>query len=326
MRFLSSQIIFYALVGMGIAVASWSLTVWAAYDLWHPPGSSAFNLSPNNISHAKLVTIGVFYIPFGVLMGAGVSLIQPTWNKGFWVSVAGDAKRGVRSEWKMILLGVILGGLGLGLGGIAGEYILDHVQTPSLGRVIGASVMGLVLGLSIGAIGRIQFESDERLVAGVVGGALGGCLSALLFQFVRPGGVTGGSMLALMLFAACVLGAVGAVSILQTKAWLVGIRGNGFKYDQSWVYALTTDAPTAVGSVGSKAKLQLWEESIAANQAEIGRDRQGRWYIKRGDEAQAQELSVNDRAVPSGGRTTALRHGDHIKIGRKLVFTFMQEQ
>ena len=313
-HFVFSQIVLFAIVGMAVALVAWGVFVWPTYSLWHPPGGVDFA----RVSMMKHETILMLYLPLGLLLGVAVALIQPVWDTSLGSALA--------NERRAILIGALLGAIGVLLGGEAGEYVLDRMQPVWLARILGATILGMLLGFALGLAERIRTGSGERLAAGIIGGTIGGALSAAIFQFVRLG-VTGMSSVALMLFAACVVGAIGAVTFLQTRVRLVGVSGNGRKYDVDFSRELYSDSENIVGTAlpdraGQKANFRLYDTSVLSEHATIRF--KGAWEIRRYNE-NVHHLYVNEERIATDAYRP-LRNGDVIRFGRALKFRFVVER
>jgi hypothetical protein len=313
-RLLFTQILLFAIVGMGAALLVWAAMIWPVCGIWDNAWES--RLSATILRNVKFKTILLLYLPLGLVLGAAVTMIQPIWDTSLF--------RAIKNEWRWLLLGSVLGGAGAGLGGLAGEYVLNELG-PAVGHIIGGLIMGLVLGIVLGIAERWRTGSQERLVAGVVGGALGGVLSGVFFNYV-PRSSTFASAVSMMVFAALVAGAIGAVAFLQTRARLVGTPDNGRKYD-NWQRELLGDATNLIGSALSgsqKATMKLYDQSILPEHAVINYDRgTGVWRISRYN-ANVRDLFVNGERL--AGEARPLQTGDIIRIGKRLEFRFEVER
>ena len=63
-RFLFSQILLFAIVGMGAALLVWAVMIWPAYGIWHPrggisqaAGSDGILLEAGSLWRLKFLTI-----------------------------------------------------------------------------------------------------------------------------------------------------------------------------------------------------------------------------------------------------------------------------
>ena len=315
-RLVSTQVLLFAIVGMAAALLVWGVMIWFTHRIWHPVGG--VSLLDDSLRNLKLMTIFMLYLPLGLVLGASVTMIQPVWDSSFFLAV--------KNEWRWLVLGALLGGAGAVLGGLGGEYVLNKLAPAvAAGRILGALTMGVVMGIVLGIVERWRTGSHERLVAGVVGGALGGGLSGIVFQYA-PGSSTAMSAISILSFSALVLGTIGAVAFLQTRAKLVGTPEMGRKYAGFPIYLLN-DATNIIGSAltgSQKATTKLYDQSILAEHAVVSYDRgTGDWRVARYN-SNVRDLFVNGERI--AGEPRSLRPGDIVRIGKTLEFSFEVER
>lgn len=323
-RFLLSQISLFAIVGTAAALIVWAIMIWPVHDIWHPDDldvvgqPSGFSTDPGDVWTAKFITVLLLYLPLGLALGISVTMVQPVWDSSL--------RQAIKNEWRWLLLGSALGGVGAILGGLGGEYVLNKLTDPTSGRVVGSLIMGMVMGVVLGLVERWRTGSQERLVAGVVGGVLGGGIAGVIFQFGAYANSAIASAVSIMSFAALVLGAIGAVAFLKTRAKLAGTPKNSRKYDK-WERDLLNDVKNIVGSAltgSQKASIKLYDQSILPEHAVIYYDAgAGEWRLQRYN-ANVRDLFVNGERLADEVR--ALRSGDIVGIGKNLEFRFEVER
>ncbi len=312
-RFVLSQISLFAIVGTVTALIVWALAIWSVHGIWHPA-----KFSVERVWTTKLYTVLVLYLSLGACLGVSVTMVQPVWDSAF-----GQA---IRNEWRWLLLGALLGAVGIVLGGLCGEYVLDRHPNHLVGRIVGALVMGLGTGIALGIVEKWRTGSYERLLAGIVGGALGGTIAGVIFQLGANSNPAVASALAMMSFGGLVTGAIGAVAFLKARAKIVGTPKNTRKYDR-WERELLNDTKNIIGSAltpSQKATIKIYDQSILPEHAVICYDMgSGEWLIQRYSPA-VRDIFVNGDRLTDEVRP--LRSGDIIGIGKNLEFRFEVER
>jgi len=314
---LASQTLLYGTVGGLVGLFVCAVFIWLLNTLWHPEMGVAVGM----VWGLKIKSILIYYLPLGLLLGFAISLIEPLSDDSF--------KDAFTVYGKWLLLGTVFGGLGSVVGGFFGEWIfsqldgLGQVGTNAmtiLGRVIGSMVLGLCIGLGLGLVDRLRTHSNDRFKAGLIGGGLGGILSAITFQFfiVWPEAMPIVPIISLTLFAA---GAIGTVTYLKTHALLVGHRDNSiFKYAApTWNKKLLADAPNTIGSGIPGIRMPHVQIQIANDlhvmpeHAIIELNQQTkRWMLARWS-MEAVDLYLNNRQLT--GDSVPLSDGDLITFG-----------
>jgi len=100
-----SQITLYGLLGALTGVVVCAVFIWSIDSLWHPAGGVRFGTE----GHLKFITILLFYLPLGCLLGGVLSAIESVHDSGF--------KETLATEWRWLLGGSLLGGVGGFVGG-----------------------------------------------------------------------------------------------------------------------------------------------------------------------------------------------------------------
>lgn len=323
-RHLGSQISLYALLGSTAGLLVWGVMNWAVYDMWHATG-----LTREMFSGLQMKTVLMLYMPLGLVLGTMIAMIEPIRDTSW-----GEA---LQNDWSWLLRGILLGGVAGFVGGWLGEFVLSAMSDPSAGvdpsglrpvaRLLGVVVFGLVLGTGLGLIDKWRTTSNDRLIAGLLGGGLGALLAGIVFQFLvdAPEVMT---VLALMIFGALVAGSIGSISFLQSKAVLVGVSTNIMKYKE-FRRPLLMDTSTFVGSgiptrTSSRTNFRIaGDQDVMKEHCVIEYDQAARRWILTRFDPRATELLVNRGRV--GDQAVAIRDGDLITIGR-TTFRFQLER
>jgi len=323
------QALLYAIVGAGCAFVVWFLTIDVVYATWRPDPGGALQLDEGAVWQLKLRTVLLYYASLGGLLGLALAAIEPIQDTGIGA---------LRRDARWLLRGAAMGVAGAFAGGVAGEYLMSFLSSllpgsgssailAALPRAAGAAVLGLFLGTTFGLLDMWRSGSMDRLVSSLTGGVVGGLGAAVAFTYLaqRPSDM---SALSLITLAACVLGAIGSVSVLRTEAFLLGQHGNPTKYRLGTYHQLVADAPNRIGSGGrSEGSLPTHfgiahDRDVRPEHAVIRRDPRSRqWWLERAD-VNATELYLNDVRVAE--QPVPLRHGDIITFG-KIRFQFSHD-
>lgn len=312
---LVSQTGLYGLIGASAGLLVWAALNWHVYHLWHPAGQLSAIVVPGLVFQ----TILHVYVPLGILLGAAVAVIEPVRDT--------DLAAALRNEWTWLLRGILLGAAGGLLGGYLGEFVMgrftagaDAVTTMRVwARLTGLIVTGLILGAALGLVDKWRTTSNDRLLAGLLGGSAGGLIAGLVFQFLvrRPEVMT---VVAVMIFAAFLAGSIGSIMYLQTKARLMGAPQNIFKYREAWRKNLNADSILFIGSalptrISQRTNFKIAQDlDIMPEHCTLEYDRQLRRWILARYHPSATELYVNSRPVKDA--PVAIRDGDVITVGR----------
>jgi len=292
------------------------------YSYWH--GSGIIVLEPGLVRLRKLVTVFMIYMPLGLLLGLAMAVIEPVQQTGF--------RAGVQGNGKWLAMAAILGAFGGLIGGGLGEFVMHAFELaltssngqPPMGmaavipRTAGAICLGFGMGTALGIFSKIKSGSNERLVSGIVGGGMGGVLSALVF-FLIYNNIAAMVMFSSMTLAITILGSIGSVTSMMTDGVLAGMRGNIYKYSEAmYPVELLTDAPNLIGgydpSRSSKATFRIFHETgILLEHAIIEKDREtGEWHLQR---AHSNVMNLEVNGYPIGGDRVILRDSYVIKFG-----------
>jgi hypothetical protein len=306
-----SQVSLYGLLGALTGVVVCAMFIWSIDSLWHPEGGVPYGTEGD----LRFITILLFYLPLGVLLGAVLSAIESVHDSGF--------KETLAAEWRWLFGGALLGGVGGFAGGYAGEWVMAEIQAlpgeymSPLGRALGTMVLGLVLGLAVGLTEKLRNGSNDRLLAGVLGGGLGGVAAALVFHFLVHN-VELMSILAIVLMAALLAGFIGSVTLMRSAAFLVGVEGNIFKYALGFEKSLLADSPNVIGSgiptrssPNTTFKVAM-DRDIQSEHVRLELDTKAHaWLLSAVDEH--ADTFVNGRRLGDGA--TTIRDGDVITMG-----------
>jgi len=158
------------------------------------------------------------------------------------------------------LLGLIAGAIGLPLG----EYLFQSVGAGILGRALGWSVFGLLIGLAEGVVGRSQMW--KGMLGGLIGGALGGVLFEYVHNLLKDPVV--GKATGLVLLGASVGAFISLIVVLLSRAWLEvtsgKLKGAEFILDKF----MRAGGPTiAIGSSALKSEIVLPDPDISPQHA-----------------------------------------------------------
>ncbi len=310
-RHLWTQISLYALVGAAVGVAVVAVFIWPVDSLWHPDGG----VRPGTEDHLRSVTILMLYLPLGCLLGLVLGAVESVHDSG--------VKETLAAEWRWLLAATLLGGAGGFLGGHAGEWVMAEIQAlpgeimSPLGRGLGTLVLGFGLGTAVGLTEKLRNNSSERLLAGVLGGGLGGIAAALVFHFLVRN-VELMSVLAIVLLASLLAGFIGSVTYMRSSAFLEGMEGNIFKYAAGFEKSLLADAPNVIGSgiptrfSGRTTFKIAMDRNIQSEHVRLEMDEDARaWVLSVLNEH--AETYVNGARIESGSKK--LWDGDVITLG-----------
>ena len=321
-RRIAAQTILYVLVAAICGLIVWGVMMPLIYNYWH--SSESYILDAGVIMQRKFITVFMIYVPLGLLLGLAMAIIEPVQQTGFRAAIQGNGK--------LLISASFLGALGGALGGGLGEFVmhsLEQVLTApdvylpkglivAIPRTAGAICLGFGIGTALGMFNKIKSGSKDRLIAGIVGGGLGGMLSALVFVLIYEN-IAAMVMFSSITLAVTILGSIGSVTSMMTDGILAGMRGNIYKYSDAMIpVELFTDAPNIIGgydpSNSSKATFRIFHEAgILLEHAIIEKDREtGDWHLQR---AQPNVMNLEVNGYPIGGDRVILRDSSVIKFG-----------
>ncbi|HZP45758.1 MAG TPA: FHA domain-containing protein [Candidatus Binataceae bacterium] len=221
------------------------------------------------------------------------------------------------SQWKAAArgaqFGIIIGALGGTIGLLVGELTFDIL--PGLtGRVLGWSVLGLLVGLGVGWATRSTARRRNGAIGGLLGGAAGGfCYQVVTTVFPQAYG----RAIAIVILGALIGFFIGLVGELLKRGWLMVIRSQSRNAREGREYPLAKQV-TVIGRAEESDIGLFGDQTVLARHAIVrneGRD----FYVSPSSGAQ---VLVNRRPVV--GRQV-LKSGDRIEVGGTL-FLFRERQ
>jgi Inner membrane component of T3SS, cytoplasmic domain len=163
------------------------------------------------------------------------------------------------------LLGLAAGAIGLPLS----EWLFQTVGAGILGRALGWSVFGLMIGIAEGVSGRSQVW--KGLLGGLLGGAVGGYLLEASYSLIKNSLV--GKAIGLMLLGASVGAFISLIVVLLASAWLEvtsgKLKGTEFILDK---FMRAKGPAIAIGSSALKSEIVLPDPDIAPQHAMLTGD------------------------------------------------------
>ncbi|MBI4670897.1 MAG: FHA domain-containing protein [Chloroflexi bacterium] len=265
---------YYAILGALGALAGWRLTD----TLGFVSGQTVY------ISDALLG--GAIGLCVGCLIGASEGLLRRSWYRALRAGALAGA------------VGLVAGAVGLPLS----EFIFQLTGGELVGRVLGWSIFGLLLGLSEGITGGTQMWKGAA--GGAIGGAVGGAVLYLLQSWL---GITVlGKMLGLIVLGAAVGAFIALIVVLLSRAWLEvlngKLKGTEFILDKF----LHEHGPAAViGSNDFKADIAIPDPDLAPQHARLK---------GAGSHFVIEDLSVGKGTFVNGQRVQLARLSDRAKI------------
>lgn len=168
--------------------------------------------------------------------------------------------------------GLIGGGFGLAAGMIGlplGELFFQVAGAGWLGRVLGWSIFGLLIGLAEGVSGKKQ--AWKGMLGGLIGGAFGGLLLESSYTWLKDpltGKITG-----LILLGASTGAFISLIVVLLAKAWLEvtsgKLKGTEFILDK---FMRQGGPAIAIGSSALKSEIVFPDPDIAPQHAMLTSD------------------------------------------------------
>ncbi len=197
-------------------------------------------------------------------------------------------------------LGLIAGAIGLPLS----EYLFQAVGAGLLGRALGWSVFGLLLGLAEGVVGKSQ--AWKGMLGGLLGGALGGTLLESAPSWLSN--PLTGKAAGLVLLGASVSAFISLIVVLLSRAWLEVVsgklKGTEFILDK---FIKAGGPSIAIGSSALKSEIVLPDPDIAPQHAMLSGDGI-RFSLK---DMSMEGTYINGRKI----ERTQLANGQKIRMG-----------
>jgi hypothetical protein len=163
------------------------------------------------------------------------------------------------------LLGLVAGAIGLPLS----EFLFQAVGAGVLGRALGWSIFGLLIGLAEGVVGKSQ--AWKGMLGGLIGGALGGALLESASKWLSD--PQSGKAAGLVLLGASVSAFISLIVVLLSRAWLEVVsgklKGTEFILDK---FMKAGGPAIAIGSSALKSEIVLPDPDIAPQHAMLTGD------------------------------------------------------
>jgi hypothetical protein len=163
------------------------------------------------------------------------------------------------------LLGLVAGAIGLPLS----EWLFQTAGAGMIGRALGWSLFGLLIGIAEGVSGRSQVW--KGLLGGLLGGAIGGFLLEASYSLIKDSLV--GKAIGLMLLGASVGAFISLIVVLLASAWLEvmsgKLKGTEFILDK---FMRAKGPAIAIGSSALKSEIVLPDPDIAPQHAMLTGD------------------------------------------------------
>src|SRR5271167_1359697 len=237
-----------------------------------------------------------------MLLGALVGLFIGAFLASIEALSVGQWRQAVRG----LQFGAVFGAIGGAAGLLVGEFAFDVIGGFN-GRILGWSVLGLVVGLGVGWATRSGARRRNGAIGGLVGGARGGFFyQALTATFPQAFG----RAIAIILIGALIGFFIGLVGELLKRGWLMVIRSQSRNAREGREYPLTK--PVTIIGRAEESDIGLFgDQAVLAHHAIIRRE--GRDFVV--SPAGGGQVLINRR--PVAGRQ-ALRSGDRVEVGGTL--------
>ena len=147
---------YYALTGALGGLVGWFIASWALDAM-------------NTDGVPLIIRTLVKGLIIGACIGAAICSRERMSSVGFMHGGALDG-----------LLGMLAGAIGGGVSGIVGLFLFNYFGQNLLGRILGYVLFGAIIGVAEGL--KWLKSGTKRLFAGLVGGAVGGGIAALVYQ------------------------------------------------------------------------------------------------------------------------------------------------
>ena len=237
-----------------------------------------------------------------MLLGALVGLFIG----GFLASIEALSVGQWRQAARGLQFGAIFGAIGGAAGLLVGEFAFDVIGGFN-GRILGWSVLGLVVGLGVGWATRSGARRRNGAIGGLVGGASGGfCYQALTTTFPQAFG----RAIAIILIGALIGFFIGLVSELLKRGWLMVVRSQSRNAREGREYPLEKNV-TIIGRAEESDIGLFGDQAVLAHHAIIRHEGKDFFVTPTG----GGQVLVNRQ--PVSGRYT-LKSGDRVEIGGTL--------
>ncbi len=230
----------------------------------------------------------------GLFIGAFLASIEAL-SVGQWR----QALRGIR-------FGAAFGAIGGAAGLLVGEFAFDLIGGFN-GRILGWSVLGVVVGLGVGWATRSGARRRNGAIGGLVGGAIGGFFyQALTATFPQAFG----RAIAIILIGALIGFFIGLVGELLKRGWLMVVRSQSRNAREGREYPLVKNV-TIIGRAEESDIGLFGDQAVLAHHAIIRHEGKDFFVSPTG----GGQVLVNRQ--PVSGRYT-LKSGDRVEIGGTL--------
>ena len=237
-----------------------------------------------------------------MLLGALVGLFIG----GFLASIEALSVGQWRQAGRGLQFGAIFGAIGGAAGLLVGEFAFDVIGGFN-GRILGWSVLGLVVGLGVGWATRSGARRRTGAIGGLVGGASGSfCYQALTSTFPPAFG----RAIAIILIGALIGFFIGLVSELLKRGWLMVVRSQSRNAREGREYPLEKNV-TIIGRAEESDIGLFGDQAVLAHHAIIRHEGKDFFVSPTG----GGQVLVNRQ--PVSGRYT-LKSGDRVEIGGTL--------
>jgi len=230
---------------------------------------------------------------------------------GFFIGITEGAL--TRNIVKAGKSGLTAGALGLAAGAIGlplGELLFQFAGAGWIGRVLGWSIFGLLIGLAEGIIGKNQ--AWKGMLGGLLGGAFGGLLLESTHNWFQDPLI--GKVIGLILLGASTGAFISLIVVLLARAWLEVVSGKLMGTEFILDKFMKQDGPAiAIGSSALKSEIVFPDPDIAPQHAMLTSD---------GVNFSLKDMSlsgtfINNKAI----ERSQLTNGQHIRMGNtELIY------
>jgi hypothetical protein len=265
---------------------------------------------------------GIKGLFLGMAIALGLSLVDAFWNLSL---------RQIGQIILRVFVAVIVGCVGGLLGGMLGEWFYElFKETPVLGAiltVVGWTLTGLLIGLSIGVfevLSSLVRQQDmsgsvKKVVNGLLGGTLGGILGGILavlfsglfngmFKDKDPNSLWSPSSLGMVALGMCIGLLIGLAQVLLKEAWIK--VESGFRAGREKILA---KGEITIGRAESCDIGLFGDNAIERLHARI---------LKRGNDYYLVDAGTHAGTYLNGQRVVQpalLRSGDAIQVGNSVL-------
>lgn len=198
------------------------------------------------------------------------------------------------------LLGLAAGAIGLPLS----EFLFQAVGAGVLGRALGWSIFGLLIGLAEGIVGKSQ--AWKGMLGGLIGGLLGGFLLESTQAWVKN--LSNGKAIGMVLLGASVGAFISLIVVLLSRAWLEvtsgKLKGTEFILDK---FMKRGGPAIALGSSALKSEIVFPDPDIAPQHAMLTSD--GNYFALK--DMSMEGTFINNKRI----ERAQLADGHRIRMG-----------